>query len=180
MHHHPPRGNFNSGGYGGYPPPPDDYRFGGYRRRSGCSPFGCISTPISGCIGIIMVIIISVGIMVGVQKLTEHDEDTQRDIAVSAGTESHQPMYVAALGRDVPWSNQYDSYYDAQTDCYFFLNTDVEPPIWQYWFEGISSQYGDYGWLEWDAKESRWYVQKSADKWELLPEQDASDLWHFD
>lgn len=94
--------------------------------------------------------------------------------------ERHDPIYVSALGRDVPWSKEYDSYYDKQTDSYFFLNTEMDPPIWQYWFEGISSDYGDYGWLEWDAKEGRWYVQTGEENWEVLPEAKGSDLWHFD
>lgn len=89
-------------------------------------------------------------------------------------------MFVPALNRDVPWSDEYESYYDEQSDCYFFLNTDVDPAIWQYWFEGISSQYGDYGWLEWDAKEKQWYVETGENKWEKLPDNQASDLWHFD
>ncbi len=94
--------------------------------------------------------------------------------------EQHDPVYVPALGRDVPWDSEYDSYYDRQTDCYFFLNTDMDPPIWQYWFEGVSSDYGDYGWLEWDAKESRWYVQIRENQWEPLPEGKGTGLWHFD
>lgn len=120
-----------------------------------------------------------IAIVFAVQYIKEKDL-VDGNPSVSAGTESHQPIYVAALGRDVSWSAQYDSYYDAQTDCYFFLNTEMDPAVWQYWFEGISSQYGDYGWLEWDAKETRWYVQTGSDKWELLPETSASDLWHFD
>ena len=94
--------------------------------------------------------------------------------------EQHEPMYVYVLGRDVAWDNEYDCYYDRQTDSYFFLNTDMDPPIWQYWFEGVSSDYGDYGWLEWDAKEGRWYVQTGETNWELLPEDKGTGLWHFD
>ena len=94
--------------------------------------------------------------------------------------EQHDPVYVPALGRDVPWDREYDSYYDRQTDCYFILNTDMDPPIWQYWFEGVSSDYGDYGWLEWDAKENRWYVQIRENKWEPLPDGKGTGLWHFD
>ena len=98
----------------------------------------------------------------------------------SSISEQHDAMYVAPLGRDVPWNTEYQSYYDKLTDCYFYLNTEMDPPIWQYWFEGISSDYGDYGWLEWDAKEKRWYVQTGETKWEVLPEGKGSDLWHFD
>ena len=94
--------------------------------------------------------------------------------------ERHDPIYVPALGRDVAWDTEYETYYDRQTDCYFFLNMDMDPPIWQYWFEGISSDYGDYGWLEWDAKEMRWYVQTGSNSWQPLPENKGAGLWHFD
>ena len=94
--------------------------------------------------------------------------------------EQHDPIYVPALGRDVSWDTEYECYYDRQTDCYFFRNTDMDPPVWQYWFEGISSDYGDYGWMEWDAKEVRWYVQTGANNWEPLPADKTSGLWHFD
>lgn len=89
-------------------------------------------------------------------------------------------IYVSALKRDVPWSDEYGTYYDKQTDCYFFKNYDVEPPIWQYWFEGISSDYGDYGWLEYDYAEKCWYVQVSDDEWEVLSGYDTSSMWHFE
>jgi hypothetical protein len=94
--------------------------------------------------------------------------------------EHHEPMYVAPLGREVSWDDDYESYYDRQTDCYFFQNLDVDPPVWQYWFEGISSDYGDYGWLEWDAKEQCWYVQTGENRWEQLPADKGAGLWHFD
>lgn len=95
--------------------------------------------------------------------------------------ETHKPIYVSELERSVKWSNEYDSYYDPQTDCYFFLNTDVEPEIWQYWFESISSDYGDYGWMEYDYKERRWYIQTGNNTWEVLPSKYKNDpnLWYF-
>ena len=101
--------------------------------------------------------------------------------AIGVQSESHDSIYAAPLERDVPWNSEYDAYYDKQTDCYFFMNTEVDPPIWQYWFEGISSDYGDYGWMEWDARERRWYIQTGSDNWIVLPEKyDAGKLWHFD
>ena len=94
----------------------------------------------------------------------------------------HEDIYVPALERSVSWSSEYDCYYDKMTDCYFLLNTDVEPEVWQYWFETVSSAYGDYGWMEWDAKEQKWYVETGENRWELLPEKDQGSnyLWHFD
>ena len=101
-------------------------------------------------------------------------------IEYSENQSSKHTVYVSALERDVPWSDEYESYYDKQTDCYFFKNYDVDPPIWQYWYEGISSDYGDYGWLEYDYAEKCWYVQVSDDEWEVLSGYDTSSMWHFE
>lgn len=91
-------------------------------------------------------------------------------------------IYVEELGRTCCWNEEYQCYYDSDTDCYFFENYDMDPPVWQYWFEGVSSNYGsDYGWLEWDSNENCWYVQKSNHSWVRLPEREYTDrLWHFD
>lgn len=76
------------------------------------------------------------------------------------------------------WDRDADSYYDASTDCWLWYNTDVEPPIWQYWYEGISSDYGEYGWMEHDS--SGWYIEKSQDNWIQLPGRyDTSNLWYI-
>ena len=150
--------------------------YGGYRsgsRRSYGSGGG------NGCVSVFIVLAIIV-VLAGVVYVYQNQNRPETGSQQSSYSEQHDAIYVSALGRDVPWNSEYDSYYDKQTDCYFILNTDMDPPIWQYWFEGISSDYGDYGWLEWDAKEEGWYVQTGYDKWEVLPEGKGSDLWHFD
>ncbi|GEM_PF-4196057 len=97
-------------------------------------------------------------------------------------SDSHEDsIYVPALERYVDWNNEYDSYYDRETDCYFFLNQEMNPPIWQYWFEEVSSRYGDYGWMEWDDDERCWYIQEGANSWVKLPESEYTNyLWHMD
>lgn len=77
------------------------------------------------------------------------------------------------------WDSEYESYYDAESDCWLWYNTDMNPPVWQYWYEGISSDYGDYGWMEHDA--DGWWVEASYDNWILLPQTyDASGLWYIE
>ena len=74
------------------------------------------------------------------------------------------------------WDSEYESYYDADSDCWLWYNTDVEPPVWQYWYEGISSDYGDYGWMEHD--EDGWWIEASYGNWIQLPASyDSSHLW---
>ena len=88
-------------------------------------------------------------------------------------------IYVDVLGRNCNWDSEYECYYDEPTDCYFVFNTDVEPPEWQYWYEGISSDYGDYGWMTYDYDEERWYIESSSG-WDVLPDSyDVSDLWYM-
>lgn len=72
------------------------------------------------------------------------------------------------------------NYYDKETDCWLWQNTDVTPAVWQYWFEGISSDYGDYGWMEWDNSEKTWYIEASEGNWITLPAKyDTGRLWHI-
>lgn len=98
----------------------------------------------------------------------------------SYASANEDSIYVPALSRTVYWNDEYNSYYDQPTDCYFFKNEDIDPAEWEYWYEGISSDYGEDGWMEWDEAEKRWYINTSGDNWIVLPSKyDTSRLWHF-
>ena len=87
-------------------------------------------------------------------------------------------IYVDEIGRTCYLDGE--DYYDEETGCWFYLNTDVEPPVWQYWYDGISSDYGDYGWMEYDEPEGRWYIQDENGDWIVLPGgYDTSYLWYI-
>ncbi len=89
-------------------------------------------------------------------------------------------VYVESIDRTLEWNDKYESYYDPVSDCYIWYNTDVEPAVWQYWYEDISSDFGDYGWMEYELQEDQWYIEKSKGNWIELPERyDASKLWHI-
>ena len=93
---------------------------------------------------------------------------------------SDNSIYVNEIGRECYWDDEYECYYDQTSDCYFYFNDDVEPPEWQYWYEGISSDYGDYGWMAYDYDEEQWYIEDSSG-WIILPDSyNISELWHFD
>ncbi len=116
---------------------------------------------------------------VGRDRASQGDTYTGTDSAFQTEN-GKRSFYVEAIGRTYSWSNEYDSYYDADTDCYFWHNEDVDPPVWQYWYEGISSDYGDFGWMEWDEEENRWYIDDGND-WVVLPDTyDTSYLWHIE
>ncbi len=76
------------------------------------------------------------------------------------------------------------NYYEKATDCYVWLNTDIDPPQFQYYYEGISSEYGDYGWMEYDVDDRAWYIEVAQDDWQPLDsaiyEKNADRMWHID
>ena len=93
----------------------------------------------------------------------------------------HDRIYVPEIGRECTYDANSDNYYDKDTGCYFWLNNDVTPPIWQYWYQGISSDYGDYGWMEYDYDKQCWFIETEKGKWEELPSYYNTDnLWHMD
>ncbi len=99
-------------------------------------------------------------------------------IALSRGADGAYVPGGGTADKLLVWSAEDESYYDAQSDCWLWYNTDVEPPVWQYWYEGISSDFGDYGWMEHD--ETGWYIEASYGEWIALPAQyDAGGLWYI-
>ena len=77
------------------------------------------------------------------------------------------------------WDSGADSWYDADTECWLWYNTDVNPAVWQYWVEGISSDYEESGWMEHDS--GGWYVEAYEGEWIELPgSYDTSGLWYID
>lgn len=69
-----------------------------------------------------------------------------------------------------------DYYYDSDTEAWLYYNTEMSPAVWQYWFEGFSSDYGDFGWMECEGKD--WYVEASSGNWQKYSGSTAS-LWHI-
>ena len=76
------------------------------------------------------------------------------------------------------WSDYDESYYDADSDCYVWFNTDMDPALWQYWYEGISSDYDDSGWMEYE--DGTWYIETAYGNWEEVDLSAYGDrIWHF-
>ena len=117
-----------------------------------------------------LVLIAALGI-VGISKV--------RSVGTSNETVSvKNSIYVEEIGRTCYLDGE--DWYDSQSDCWFYYNDDVAPYQWQYWYEGISSDYGDYGWMEYDMGEEAWYIEADSDNWVHLPEDyDTSMLWHM-
>ena len=96
----------------------------------------------------------------------------------TAASRRADSIYVEEIGRDCYRDG--DDWYDSKTQCWFWFNDEQKPYQWQYWYEGISSDYGDYGWMEFDMDEQRWYIERRDGDWIVLPDKyDTSKLWHF-
>ena len=100
-------------------------------------------------------------------------------ILEQAGPDSYSISSAKTGDKKLVWDAGADSYYDADTDCWLWYNTDVEPAVWQYWYEGISSDFDESGWMEHDA--DGWYIEAYEGDWIALPTQyDTSGLWYID
>ena len=90
-----------------------------------------------------------------------------------------ETVYINEIGRTCSLDGE--DYYDADSKCWFWFNDEVSPAQWQYWYDGISSKYGDYGWMEYDDSEKIWYIETSEGNWEILDESfNTENLWHFE
>ena len=113
-----------------------------------------------------------------VMEQMQKKSDAQKAYEETAVQDSY---YVKSIGRYCDWDDEMECYYDPETDCYFWYNDTTKTHTWQYWYEDISSDYGDYGWMEYDASEKQWYIEVSDEEWVELPsEYDRSDLWHVE
>ena len=140
----------------------------------------------------IAIVLLSLGILRSIgDRLLERSEPQIQQISVVENAPVQSSVYlekqddgyhvvtdVLRADRILYYDREYDSYYDEESDCWLWYNTDVEPPVWQYWYEGISSDFGDYGWMEHD--ETGWYIEQSYGSWIPLPEKyDAASLWYI-
>ena len=69
-----------------------------------------------------------------------------------------------------------DNYYDETTGLYLYYSKEYD--VWQYWYEPISGNFGDYGWMEYDIDEKQWYIEVDSNNWIVVPSNfDTSDLY---
>lgn len=166
--------------------PVQDYDYSVLREPVHYGAAPSFGSRIKSCLGTLFGLVVVCGIAIGgFFFFSRNDSERQPDQGYYQ-EEHHSPkhdesIYVSVLDREAHWSNQFEAYYDRETDCYFFLNDEMDPPIWQYWFEGVSNKYGsEFGWLEWDEKKHCWYVQTGKNTWKPLPEDQITDrMWHM-
>ena len=96
-----------------------------------------------------------------------------------AGAYALSDSGASSADKVLKWDSSADSYYDESSDCWIWCNTDVDPYVWQYWYEGISSDYGDYGWME--HYSDGWFIESSPGNWIELPSNYSIDsLWYIE
>ena len=110
----------------------------------------------------------------------DYDDDYDYQNPYDNEINNQSYIYVDELGRKCKWSDENGSYYDEETDCYFVYLEEETYSCWQYWYEGISSDFGEYGWMEWDENEQLWYIQDRDGSWMVLPGKYNKDyLWYI-
>lgn len=82
----------------------------------------------------------------------------------------------AVYDKKMSWDYATEMYYERESDCYLWYNTDMDPSLWQYWYEGVSSDYGDYGWMEYEN--NKWYIEVKYDDFQEYTG-DTSNFWHI-
>lgn len=98
------------------------------------------------------------------------DEYVIVDSEVDEGT-------VSYWDKSLTWDYAFESFYDEEDEVYLWYNPDVNPATWQYWYEGISSDFDEYGWMEYN---DGWWIEVTEGKWVPLPsEYDTAALWHI-
>ena len=93
-----------------------------------------------------------------------------------SGDDSYVVTTEQEADKSLEWMDLFESYYDEETETYLWYNTDVSPALWQYWVEGVSSDY-DSGWMEYE--DGTWYIQKGEDDPYTVYDGDTSEFWHI-
>ena len=95
------------------------------------------------------------------------------------GPNSYALSFSQTGDKTLVWEEETSSYYDEESDCWLWYNTYMDPPVWQYWYEGISSEFADSGWMEHDS--DGWFIEESYGNWIELPaEYDSDRLWYIE
>lgn len=145
---------------------------------------------LGGCLKKIVIAIVAIAALFGI-ALLDDSSGNSNNITYNNGSDYQtivntnielfgDSIYVDSIDRTLDWNDEYQSYYDPVSDCYLWYDTDDEPAVWQYWYENISSDYGDYGWMEYELDEDQWYIEADEGNWIKLPSKyDTSELWHI-
>ncbi len=150
----------------------------GTMNRSFLQGFPKISVPGKIGIGLMLcAMILPFVVIIGAIFMVFNEKHDLKSVRYE-NTSVKNSVYVEEIGRTCYLDGE--DWYDSKTKCWFYYNDEVSPDQWQYWYEGISSDYGDYGWMEYDMDEEAWYIETDNGNWVHLPaDYDTSKLWHM-
>ena len=112
-------------------------------------------------------------------QIVQPAQTTKEKYLKKVDTNKYQ-LVSSQADKTIVYDANEDCYYDKETDMWLWYNTTVSPKVWQYWYEPISGDFGDYGWMEYDIYEKCWYVEADYNKWIKVPAAyDTSKLWYI-
>ena len=92
------------------------------------------------------------------------------------GDNRYKIVYFFSADKTLAWDGE--NFHDAELDFYIWYNDEFEQ--YQYWYEPISGDYGDYGWMEYDTRNKHWYIEEEKGHWIMVPEKyDTSKLYYI-
>ena len=81
--------------------------------------------------------------------------------------------------RKIGYDNAYTYYRSLSDGLWFWYDTEQTPSRWQCWYEPISGDFGDFGWMEFRSGE--WWIRDKEGAWIQVPgKYDTSSLWYID
>ena len=108
------------------------------------------------------------------QQLTSTQQSQQQQTQQQTGVQQYTAQDV--LGNEEIFGSQI--YLKSSPDGMEISDSSDYPALWQYWYEGISSSYGDYGWMEYE--DGTWYIETSQGNWKEVDLSGYEDrIWHF-
>ena len=112
-------------------------------------------------------------------QLVNSADESRVYLAKTGPASYRETKSVPSDGKVLVWDDDAECFFDEESDCWLWYNTDVRPALWQYWYEDISSDFGEYGWMEHDL--DGWYIEASEGDWIPLPEEyDTDELWYIE
>ena len=88
-------------------------------------------------------------------------------------------VYIREAGGSFEWDDSKREYYCKELKCHLRYTDKNIPGVWEYWFQGVSSDYPDGGWMRYDYETKKWQIDTGNNSWTDLPDKYSSyHLWY--
>lgn len=103
-------------------------------------------------------------------------QNNKEPISLKKLDDNRYTLDANSTDKTIVYIAEEDSYYDEETGLWLWFNEEYN--VWQYWYEPISANYSDYGWMEHDS--DGWWIERYAGDWIQVPSHyDTSKLWYI-